>query len=225
MYAVSSTLSLSLDTSPGMRESQNIFSGRLLTKQVPARCFVGLISNQRRRDSVSYLPDQQQHTCIGAPEAEHGVEVDQQVVPEASDCATKSTLTDRKKARSLLNAIFAWPFLWAACTADETKEAVSANRTSKALTHRDSNSGMQTERERDREREGERQRAPDRQAVQIQCERREQQQQQQQQQYLNRAPQPLSCEVRPQSLLIGHWSGLRLTSFGLRRLDAKSKKG
>lgn len=67
--------------------SQHIFSGRLLTKQVPgfslaveARCFVGLmISNQRRRDSVSYLPDQQQHTCIGASEAEHGVEVDQQV--------------------------------------------------------------------------------------------------------------------------------------------------
>lgn len=49
-------------------------------------------------------------------------------------------------------------------TADETNEAVRANRTGKALTHRDSNSLMQTHRESQ-------DRAPDRQAEWSQCER------------------------------------------------------
>lgn len=58
----------------------------LLTQQMPgfslavdARCSVGFISNQRRTDAVRYLTNQQHHTCIGALEAEHGVEIDQQI--------------------------------------------------------------------------------------------------------------------------------------------------
>lgn len=46
---------------------------------VDSCCSVGFISNQWRADSVRYLTNQQHHTCIGALEAEHGVEVDQQV--------------------------------------------------------------------------------------------------------------------------------------------------
>lgn len=99
-------------------------------------------------------------------------------------------------------------------SADEANEAMRASRTGKALTHGDSNSLMQTHRESPEHR------APDRQAVWGQTHTKLRgfmhlPSEQQQQQYLNRAPQPLSCEVRPQSLLIGHWSGLRLTSFGL----------
>lgn len=43
------------------------------------RCSVGLIPNQRCTHSVRYLTNQQQQTCIGALEAEHGVKVDQQI--------------------------------------------------------------------------------------------------------------------------------------------------
>lgn len=37
-------------------------------------------------------------------------------------------------------------------------------------------------------------------------------------QYLDRAPQPISREVRPQELPVGHGSGLGLTSFRFWRL-------
>lgn len=58
---------------------------------------VGLIPNQRRTHPVRYLTNQQHHTRVGALEAEHGVEVDQQVrephrgaqvVQEMSRCVT-----------------------------------------------------------------------------------------------------------------------------------------
>ncbi|KAG7230586.1 hypothetical protein INR49_025303 [Caranx melampygus] len=54
-------------------------------------------ANQRSTDPVRYLTNQQQHTCIGALESEHGVEVNQQVcephrgaqvVEEMSHCVT-----------------------------------------------------------------------------------------------------------------------------------------
>ena len=63
-----------------------------------ARCFIGFISNQRRTHPVRYLTNEQQRACIGALEAEHGVQVDQQVsephrgaqvVEKMSRCVTK----------------------------------------------------------------------------------------------------------------------------------------
>lgn len=62
-----------------------------------ARCPVGFVPNQRRADSICYLTNEQQHTGGAALEAEHGVEVYQeisephrgaQVVQEMSRCVT-----------------------------------------------------------------------------------------------------------------------------------------
>lgn len=45
----------------------------------PACCFVGLVPDQRSTHSICYLPDEQQNPRGAALEAEHRVQVDQQV--------------------------------------------------------------------------------------------------------------------------------------------------
>lgn len=57
----------------------NEMPGFSLAMSPHSSCSVGLVPDQRCTDSVRYLTDQQQHTRIGTLEAEHGVEVDQEI--------------------------------------------------------------------------------------------------------------------------------------------------